>query len=158
MPGDPKECRENAKLCLEFAQTARTEVDRKRFEAFAQKWLVLATDLEAAKVLLEKWGCGPMTFSDDLVPRAHNPSAQRLSRGTPSSDQSPEIPCPMPKPSDDLSDENLHQGLATGKYEGRDALVAEEILRRRHEERARSDGYRLGFIGAWAAALGFGLD
>ena len=44
----------------------------------------------------------------------------------------------MPKPSDDLSDETLHQGLATGEYEGRDALVAEEILRRRHEERARS--------------------
>ena len=59
----------------------------------------------------------------------------------------------MPKPSDDLSDENLHQGLATGEYEGRDALVAEEILRRRHEARARSGGYRLGFIGAWAAAF-----
>jgi hypothetical protein len=44
----------------------------------------------------------------------------------------------MPKPSDDLSDETLHQGLATGEYEGRDALVAEEILRRRHEERART--------------------
>jgi hypothetical protein len=35
----------------------------------------------------------------------------------------------MPKPSDDLSDEQLHQGLASGDYEGRDALVAEEILR-----------------------------
>jgi hypothetical protein len=59
----------------------------------------------------------------------------------------------MPKPSDDLSDENLHQGLATGRYEGRDALIAEEILRRRHEERARSGAYRLGHIGAWAAAF-----
>ena len=36
----------------------------------------------------------------------------------------------MPKPSDDLSDEQLHQGLTTGEYQGRDALVAEEILRR----------------------------
>jgi hypothetical protein len=60
---------------------------------------------------------------------------------------------PMPKPSDDLSDEQLHHGLATGEYEGRDALVAEEILRRRHEERARTGAYRLGFIGAWAAAF-----
>ena len=59
----------------------------------------------------------------------------------------------MPKPSDDLNDEILHQGLATGEYEGRDALVAQEILRRRHEARARSGGYRLGFIGAWAATF-----
>ena len=59
----------------------------------------------------------------------------------------------MPKPSDDLSDENLHQGLATGEYEGRNALVAQEILRRRHEERARTGSYRLGLIGAWAAAF-----
>src|SRR4029078_2467621 len=59
----------------------------------------------------------------------------------------------MPKPSDDLSDEQLHHGVATGEYEGRDALVAEEILRRRHEERARTGPYRLGFIGAWAASF-----
>ena len=59
----------------------------------------------------------------------------------------------MPKPSVDLSDEKLHLGLATGEYEGRDALVAQEILRRRHEERARRGGYRFGFIGAWTAAF-----
>ena len=58
----------------------------------------------------------------------------------------------MPKPSEELSDDNLHVGLATGEYEGRDALVAQEILRRRHEERARSGGL-LGLIGAWAAAF-----
>jgi len=39
----------------------------------------------------------------------------------------------MPKPSAELSNQQLHKGLMTGKYEGRDALVAEEILRRRHE-------------------------
>jgi hypothetical protein len=59
----------------------------------------------------------------------------------------------MPKPSEDLSDETLYQGLATGEYEGRDALVAEEILRLRHQERARRGRYRLGFVGAWAAAF-----
>jgi hypothetical protein len=48
----------------------------------------------------------------------------------------------MPKPSDDLSDEVLHQGLTPGEYEGRNALVAEEILRRRHEERVRSGASR----------------
>jgi hypothetical protein len=59
----------------------------------------------------------------------------------------------MPRPSDNLSDEDLHRGLATGEFEGRDALVAEEILRRRYEERARSGGYRLGVIGTWAAGV-----
>ena len=62
MPGDPKECRENAKRCLEFAQTARTEADRERFEGLAQRWLALATDFEAASVLLGKWSSGPTTF------------------------------------------------------------------------------------------------
>lgn len=77
MPGDPNECRENAKRCLEFAQTARTEADRERFEGLAQRWLALATDFEAASVLLGKWSSGPMTFPDDPVPPAHNPSAQQ---------------------------------------------------------------------------------
>ena len=53
----------------------------------------------------------------------------------------------MPKPSDDLTDNQIHQGLTTGEYQGRDALVADEILRRRHEERSRSGKYRLGFVG-----------
>jgi len=87
MPGDPKECRENAKRCLKFAQTARTEADRERFEGLAQWWLVLATDFEVAKVLLEKWGSGPMTVSNDASTPACNPSAQ--TRGTPSSQPSP---------------------------------------------------------------------
>ena len=95
MPGDPKECRENAKRCLEFAQTARTEADRERFEGLAQRWLALATDFEAANVLLRKWGSGPTTFSEHAAPPTRNPSAQRLSSGAPSSDQSPEsVPCP----------------------------------------------------------------
>jgi hypothetical protein len=59
----------------------------------------------------------------------------------------------MPKPSDDLSDDRLHQGLATGEFQGRDALIAEEILRRRHEERARRGRYKFGWLGAIAAAL-----
>ena len=92
MPGDPKECRENAKRCLEIAQTARTEADRKRLEGLAQRWLALATDFEAANVLLGKWSSGPMTFRDDPVSPAHNPSTQRLSFGTPNSDEN--VPCP----------------------------------------------------------------
>ena len=89
MPGDPKECRENAKRCLEFAQTARTEADRERLEGLAQKWLALATDFEAANVLLGKWSSGPMTFSDHQSPPTRDPSAQRQIN-----DQSPEtVPC-----------------------------------------------------------------
>jgi hypothetical protein len=52
----------------------------------------------------------------------------------------------MPKPSDDLTDDQIHQGF-------RDALVAEEILRRRHQERSRTGKYRLGFVGAIVAAV-----
>jgi hypothetical protein len=59
----------------------------------------------------------------------------------------------MPKPSDDLSDEQLHQDLATGEFQGRDALIAEEILRRRHEERARRGRYKFGWLGAIAATV-----
>jgi hypothetical protein len=63
----------------------------------------------------------------------------------------------MPKPSNDLSDDQIHQGLATGEYRDRDALVAEEILRRRHEERSRTGKYRLGFVGAIVAAVALWL-
>jgi hypothetical protein len=53
----------------------------------------------------------------------------------------------MPKPSNDLTDKQLHEGLANGEFQGRDALVAEEIIRRRHSERVRAGGYRFGWLG-----------
>jgi hypothetical protein len=59
----------------------------------------------------------------------------------------------MTKPSNDLSDEQLHEGLSTGEFAGRDALVAEEILRRRHEKRAGGGSYKFGWLGAIAAAF-----
>jgi hypothetical protein len=77
MPGDPRECRENAKRCLDFAQTARTQADRERFEGLAQRWLALATDFEAASVLLGKWSSGPLTFSDHPVSPTRNVSASK---------------------------------------------------------------------------------
>jgi hypothetical protein len=52
MPGDPKECRDHAKNCLRLAAESRTQEGRQLFEALAQKWLALATDLEAAAILL----------------------------------------------------------------------------------------------------------
>jgi hypothetical protein len=59
----------------------------------------------------------------------------------------------MPRPSNDLTDKQLHEGLASGEFQGRDALVAEEIIRRRHEERVRAGGYRFGWLGIGVAAL-----
>jgi hypothetical protein len=59
----------------------------------------------------------------------------------------------MPKVSDDLSDKQLYEGLARGEFQGRDKLIAEEVLRRRHEDRATSGRYKLGWLGAFAAAL-----
>jgi hypothetical protein len=59
----------------------------------------------------------------------------------------------MPKPSDDLSDQQLHKGLASGEFQERDALIAQEILRRRHDERARSGRYQFGWLGAALAAI-----
>jgi hypothetical protein len=56
----------------------------------------------------------------------------------------------MAKPTDDMSDQRLRDGLKTGEFEGRNELIAEEILRRRTEDRVRSG--RLGIIGALATA------
>ena len=95
MPGDPKECRENAKRCFEFAQTARTEADRERFEGLAQIWLALATDFEAANVLLGKWSSNSLSNLDERSRKGAIHQTRKSSRGAPSSDQSPEaVPCP----------------------------------------------------------------
>jgi hypothetical protein len=57
MPGDPKECREHAKHCLELASHAPpSSLTRARFEDLAQTWLRLARDLDHSKALLEQWG------------------------------------------------------------------------------------------------------
>jgi hypothetical protein len=57
MPGDPKECREHAKHCLELAKESPPHsLARTSFEELAQTWLRLARDLEHAKALLEQWG------------------------------------------------------------------------------------------------------
>ena len=56
MLGDPRECREHAKHCMMLAAEARTVVAKNRFEALAQSWLRLASDLEHARELLGEWG------------------------------------------------------------------------------------------------------
>ena len=56
MPGDPKQCREHAKRCLQLAQEATNPALKDSLSDIAQQWMHLATDLEATKRLLDAWG------------------------------------------------------------------------------------------------------
>ena len=56
MPGDPNECRENAKCCLQMAAELSRPSPKAQFENLAQTWLNLATDLERARALVKHWG------------------------------------------------------------------------------------------------------
>ena len=53
MPGDPKECRQHAEKCLRLAQEASSEEIRRSFVNLANKWMMLAGDLESAQALLD---------------------------------------------------------------------------------------------------------
>ena len=69
MPGDPNECRANAKQCLREAASARTSTDKVTFETLAQKWLRLAADYDTAQRLVMEWGVAqsPNQFSTRQV-------------------------------------------------------------------------------------------
>ena len=56
MPGNPEECREQAKHCLELAKQAASPLAEAKFESLAQTWMRLAGDIARTKVLLEQWG------------------------------------------------------------------------------------------------------
>jgi hypothetical protein len=56
MPGDPSECREHAKSCLQLAAEAHSSQAKETFESLAESWLRLAADLESARALLKEWG------------------------------------------------------------------------------------------------------
>jgi hypothetical protein len=56
MPGDPKECREHAKRCWALASQTQNPVLRESLVDLAQKWSVVAVDLEATQRLLDTWG------------------------------------------------------------------------------------------------------
>ena len=53
MPGDPKEFRENATRCLAMAADAPNPDLREILVETAQRWLRLATEIEADNSLLE---------------------------------------------------------------------------------------------------------
>jgi hypothetical protein len=67
MPGNPQECREHAKRCLQTAAEATSPLAKARFQQLADTWMRLATDLEHARALLEQWGDPPLpkTGSDN---------------------------------------------------------------------------------------------
>ena len=46
MPGDPKECRQNALACVRLAQTSASPQAREEFANLARTWIRLADDLE----------------------------------------------------------------------------------------------------------------
>lgn len=56
MPGDPKECREHAKRCLQMAWEATNPPLKQSLNEIANHWMSLATELEATKRLLDEWG------------------------------------------------------------------------------------------------------
>jgi len=56
MPGNPRECREHAKNCLRLAEETRLPEAKAKFEALAQRWMAIATDLEATIELLKDAG------------------------------------------------------------------------------------------------------
>ena len=56
MPGDPKECRAQARCCLEHAAAATSPLAKDHFLSLAESWSRLARELEATKRFLDALG------------------------------------------------------------------------------------------------------
>jgi len=56
MPGDPKECREQANQCLELASKAPSPLSKARFEELAQNRATLGQEFGARPGPFEKLG------------------------------------------------------------------------------------------------------
>ena len=74
MPGDPKQCRENAEHCRDMAEAAVSPMAKAQFEQLVQTWTRLANDLEHAKALVEHWG-DPNIKSGCVQPKCADPKA-----------------------------------------------------------------------------------
>ena len=53
MPGDPKECRQHALICVRLAQTSASPQAREQFADLARTWIKLADDLERTLAFLD---------------------------------------------------------------------------------------------------------
>ena len=51
MPGDPRECRQQAQECLRLAQEETTEISRQDYAALAHTWTQLADMFESDNAL-----------------------------------------------------------------------------------------------------------
>jgi hypothetical protein len=56
MPGDPKECRMQARCCLEHAAAATSPLVKDHFLSLAESWTRLARELEATKRFMDALG------------------------------------------------------------------------------------------------------
>jgi hypothetical protein len=56
MPGNPKECREHAKRCLQLADETTSPALKDSLTEIAGQWTRLATDLETTRQLLDEFG------------------------------------------------------------------------------------------------------
>ena len=56
MPGDPNECRERAKRCWALAVETTSPSIKDSLVDLAQRWALLAVDLESTRRLLDAWG------------------------------------------------------------------------------------------------------
>ena len=52
LPGDPKECRQRARNCLQIAEEARSADVARTFVDLTHSWTKLAIELESAQALL----------------------------------------------------------------------------------------------------------
>jgi hypothetical protein len=83
MPGDPKRCREHAKRCWALASEITNPVLKESLTDVAQRWALLATELETIHSLLEaleepekKAALGEgVSVSIHEVPEGHLPAA-----------------------------------------------------------------------------------
>jgi hypothetical protein len=64
MPGDPKECRQQALACMLLAKEAHTEQGKRLFHELAQSWFRLAIQHEDAQSLLS--ALNGMTFDNAI--------------------------------------------------------------------------------------------
>ena len=53
MPGDPRECRQQAQECLRLAQEATTDLARQHYNALAYTWTQLANMFESDEALAQ---------------------------------------------------------------------------------------------------------